>query len=290
VAAVKQSYFEILGAQDGFSAAQQTLTYDQEAERVAADFVAHRTALQADLLEAHAQTAQQELTLAELHDTIADAQERLNVLLGRDPVTPFTVTLPAEKLPASDDPNSLRALALSRRPDVREAALREEQAVIGKRIAGLPDLPAVSLVLSDDQLAGRVNGFPQQLAILGLQLDWVPLDWGQRQAVQDRQNRQDVQAKTILEDTQAQAVLDVNTKVRQYSEARAGLLVAQTGERAAQERLREMTNQYKNKAILLKDVLQQEAAAAEADAREQQAEVQVLAAQAALKTAVGDDN
>jgi outer membrane protein TolC len=290
VSAVKQTYFEILGAQDGLAAAQQALVYDQETERAAGDFVAHRTALQADLLDAQAQTAQQTLTLTELHDTITDAEERLNVLLGRDPAMPFAVELPADSPLPNADPDTLRALALNRRPDVREAALRAEQADLGKRIAGLPNLPAVSLVLSDNQLVGNINGFPHQLAILGLQLDWMPMDWGRRTAEQDRRAGQVVQAKASLQDAQAQALLDVNAKTRQYAEARARLSVAQAGQRAALERLREMTNQYKDKAILLKDVLQQQAASAAADARVQQALVQVLAAQAALGTAVGDDN
>lgn len=291
VANVKQTYYEILETQDGILAAQERLTYDQELTRTVADFVAHETALEADLLDAQAQAAKQELALTALRDTLADAQERLNALLGRDISTPFEVALPAvNSLPLDDaDAPMLEARAMQQRPELQEAQLRMKQAEIGRRLAQQPNLPAVSLALSYQQLAGRVAGLPNSLAMVGLQFDWTPIDWGRRQSVRDKQAQQSAQAQEVFQDTQTQIESDIHSKIRRYRQAAAQLSVAQLGQRAAQERLREMTNQYKARAILLKDLLQQQTAAADADSQEQQAMIGVLAARTALEIAAGDE-
>ena len=287
-AAVTQTFYQILQTQDGITAAQSGLISDQELERTVQDFVRRQTALQADLLDAQALAARQELAVSDLRDTLADAKERLNALLGRDVATPFEVSLPALNPLPLDDAPVLVARALRQRPELKAARLRVEQATLGRRIAQEPNLPAVSLALSYHQLAGRVDGLPNSVSTLGLQLDWAPIDWGRRQHARDEQAQQSAQAQEALQDAQSQVTLDVNTKIRQFRAATARLSVAQAGQRAAQERLREMTNQFEDRTILLKDLLRQQAAAADADGQEGQAVVGVLAARTALEIAVGD--
>jgi outer membrane protein TolC len=289
VAEVKQGYYHLLELQDGVAGAEQRLEYDQEIQRTVADFVAHETALQADLLDAQAQTAQQALTLAALRDQIADAKEQLNVLMGTEVTTPFDVALPAEQAASEDDLAMLRACALSRRADLRTADLHVAQAALGQRLAHQPNLPAISLALSIHQLAGSIDGLPDSLAFFGLQLDWQPLDWGRRRALQDQSDVQSAQAEEALRQTRSQILQEVDSKARQQAEAAQRLSVAQAGYRAAQERLREMTNQYKDKAILLKDLRRQQALVSDADGQQQQALVQLMAARTDLETTVGDD-
>ncbi len=289
VAQVRQLYYGILGTQDSLAAARLTLASDEELERTVADFVSHKTALQADLLDAQAQTDAQRLTLTTLQDTLDSDREQMNVALGRDMATPFSVVMPADDLgTVAPDIAALRAEALAQRPDLRAAALQVQRAALGRRIVQQASVPDVSLVLTYAQLPGGASGLPNHVAAVGLQLDWSPLDWGRQRDALDAQAQQTMQAQAALTDAQNQALLAVGTQARQLEEAQEQLVVAQAGQRAAQERLREMTDQYRQRAILLKDVMQQQAAAADADRRAQQAMLQVLSARASLETAVGD--
>ena len=288
---VKKTYYEILEAQDSLDGAQKTLDSDHELEKTVSDFVTQKTALAADLMDAQAQSAQQQLKVVQLQDELADGKEKLNDLLGRDLESPFEVAAPDTTDFSVDNLAALRTFALSHRSDIREAQIRLQQTELGKRLAHEPNVPIVSAVLSYNRLAGGdgISGLPNQLSVIGLQLDWKPFDWGKRSDDAGGQDLQYHQAQAALLEAEANAALQVDSAVRQYKEAIQEHSVAQLGQQAAEERLREMTNQYNVKAILLKDLLQQQAAASDAADKEQLVTVQMLAARTELEAALGDD-
>jgi len=290
-ALVKKTYYDILVAQDSLNGARQTLKSDQELERTVSDFVAQKNALQADLLDTQAQTAQAQLKIVQLEDQLSDTKERLNDLLGRDLETPFEVVIPDDTSVSIDDIAALHSFALAHRSDIRQVQLRVAQAALARRLASQPNVPVVSAVVSYNRLAGGpdITGFPNQLSVIGLQLDWKPLDWGKRDNDARTQDDQYKQAQAALLEAQANSAIEVDSAVRKYKEAIATRSVAQLAQQAAAERLREMTNQYSVKAILLKDLLQQQAAAANAADNESLATIQMLATRTGLEVALGDD-
>ena len=92
-----------------------------------------------------------------------------------------------------------------------------------------------------------------------MELTWDPFDWGGRR---DEVKQKDVsvqQSHYQLQETRAQVTLDVDNSFRKLEESRTMLAVAQAGKVAADEKLREVNDAYKHSAVLLRDVLQQQA-------------------------------
>jgi len=289
-AAVKRTYYAILEAKDGIDASNDRLKYDEELERTVADFVAHETALQADLLDAREQTAAEQLRTTELQDSLADEHEQMNVLLGRDVDTAFDVSEPADDPATHDDIASLRQRALNRRPDLRAVAAQVEQAKLGARIKSQVGGPAVNVVLDYNQAgAGGLRGFPTNLSILGLELDWTPLDWGRGEHEARAQADDFAAARSALADAKSKAIVDVDRAVRAVDEAGARLVVAKTAKGAADERLREMTNRYRASAVLLKDLLQAQSAVADSTEKVGEATLALRIANVDLEAALGGD-
>jgi len=287
---VKRVYYAILEARDGIEAANERLTYDQELERTVTDFVAHETALQADLLDVKAQTAAEQLRLTELQDSLADEHEQMNVLLGRDVDTAFDVSEPVDNPVVHDDRSTLRHRALDHRPDLRAAAAQVQQANLGSRIKSQVGGPAVNLVLDYNHIgAGGLHGFPSNLSILGLELDWTPVDWGRARHEARAELDEFHAAQSVLADAQSKAIVDVDRAVRAVDEASARVGVAKAANDAATERLREMTNRYQARAVLLKDLLLAESAASDASEKLSQARLALRIANVDLDAALGGD-
>ena len=102
-------------------------------------------------------------------------------------------------------------------------------------------------------------------------MKWEPWDWGRRRDIVNQKKVTETQARTQLHDAQARVLMDVNTRFRKLEESRMLISVAQAERDAAQQRLREVTNKYEQQAVLLSDVLRQQASAAGASDEYQQA-------------------
>jgi outer membrane protein TolC len=132
-----------------------------------------------------------------------------------------------------------------------------------------------------------VSFAPQNVVNAGFLLQWQPFDWGQKR--HKTQALRDVTKQSTLteRDTEQQTLLDVNTKFRGLAEARMFLDTSAVAQEAQREKLREMTNQYREKAALLSDVLQQEGAAVQADSEYQSAVAAFWKAKANFDRALG---
>jgi outer membrane protein TolC len=82
-------------------------------------------------------------------------------------------------------------------------------------------------------------------------------------------------------------VLDVDNSFRKLEESRSLLDVAQAGRDAANEKLREISNQFKHSAVLMRDLLQQQASVANADHDYEQSLLSFWNAKAAFEKALG---
>ena len=92
-----------------------------------------------------------------------------------------------------------------------------------------------------------------------------------------------------LQETKAQVTLDVDNSFRKLEESRTMLAVAQAGKAAADEKLREVNNAYKHSAVLLRDVLQQQASVANADHDYEQSLLAFWNAKALFEKALGEE-
>ena len=191
-------------------------------------------------------------------------------------------------MPAADeiDLSAAHRVALSQRPEIQEAQLdtrKAETEVRRERAKYIPDISAGFTYASFP----NVSFAPQNVLNAGFTLQWQPFDWGQKHHT--TQALRDVTKQSMLaeKDTRQQVLLDVNTKFRALAEARVLLDTTALAQEAQREKLREMTNQYREKAVLLSDVLQEESVAVQADSEYQAAVATFWKAKASFDRALG---
>ncbi len=256
---VRQSYHQIciLEEQLEEDASQQKAL--EAALRIVENNLAQGTALEADRLQAKAPLTQEVYATAKDEDALASAKEQLNMLLGRDIDTAFSV----EPLPAASGEElnlaEARATALKQRPEIHLAKLQIEKAdldVRQERAGYIPDLNAQMTYVGFQ----NVNFLPKNTAIGGFSLSWTnPWDWGNRRA--NIASLRDVTKQQVLtsDDTTQQVTLDVDQKYRALRESRLFIDAAVVAKQASAESLRNATNQFRQHEALLSDVLRQAA-------------------------------
>ncbi|MCW3096469.1 MAG: hypothetical protein JWL77_2087 [Chthonomonadaceae bacterium] len=285
---VRQMYFAILQTQDGLIAINAALKALQELERSVADNVAQQAALRADLLDVQARVAAQEAMLSTQLDTLQQYKEQMNLLLGRDVQTPFQAAPETEEPLSPTDIDRLQAQAQRDRPDLRRSALQIRQAELDRRNTRLGYLPDLSLAVSYSGLGSGINGLPDHIWTAGFLLSWkAPFDWGRRKHEIAEKTLGVAQAHLAYEEARSAAQVDVNNQIRREHAAGDLLRAAQAAQTAASERVRVALDQYQAKQILLKDVLQAQAALADTDRQTQDAGLAYRTAQAELRRALG---
>ena len=83
--------------------------------------------------------------------------------------------------------------------------------------------------------------------------------------------------------------MDVNSHFRKLQESRLLIAVSESARDAAQQKLREVTNKYQQQSVLLRDVLQQQAATASALDTYQQALLGFWSAKADFEKSLGEE-
>ncbi len=244
--------------------------------------------MQSDSLEAKAKLAQARYQIIQLQDTLTTQKEQLNELLGRDIDIAFRLDPVPPIVPVEMDLKVARHTALDQRPEVKEAEIDAHRADYDRKLSRakyIPDIGAAIHYL--DPINTAI--LPQNILSAGMELKWDPFDWGGRR---DEVRQKDVsvqQSRYQLTETQAQVVLDVDNSFRKLQESRSLLDVAQAGRDAANEKLREVSDQFKHSAVLMRDVLQQQASVANAEHEYQQSLLSFWNAKAAFDKALGEE-
>ena len=285
---VKQAYYAVLLAESALDAAQASVKQYEEVDRVVLQRVSQEAALRSESLDVKAKLAYERLQLIQLKDTLDSRKETLNDLLGRDIRADYRV----EQVPAESfeeiELSSAQQKALASRPELREAHLNLRRADLDRRIAKadlIPDLGVAFNYLSPF----NTEFVPKNIASVGLELKWEPWDWGRRKAVVNQKIAVQNQAEAQIRDTQSKILIDLNSRYRKLRESRAQIAVANAGREAARQRLVEMTHKYEEKAVLLRDVLAERAAAASADDQYEQALLSFWSARSEFEQAMGED-
>jgi outer membrane protein TolC len=284
---VRRAYYAVAQAESSLRSATDALALCRELDRLVRGYAAEQVVLEAEALEVGARLAQQEQAVAALRHSRLSLAEQLNLLLGRDLSTAFAVE-PALDLPMDAlDLDAGRTRALAERADVGRARLERQQADLGVRIARATRIPDVSLALSYASTV-NVDLMPHHIATFGVLVRYEPLTWGRRGHEIAETQIVARQAATAVTEAEQRAVLEVNARYRSVEDARALVPVAQQAERAARERLRVAAARFAEDAVLVKEVLQQQQALAEATSRLEQARLGYWSARAEFLQATGD--
>ncbi|HZQ23766.1 MAG TPA: TolC family protein [Terriglobales bacterium] len=285
---VKQAYYAVLQSESSLQAEQASVKQYQELDRVVLQYISQEAVLKSESLDVKAKLAQEQYKVVQLQDTLQTQREQLNNLLGREIDTPFrTEPVPAESAEEIDLKLAHQS-ALSQRPEIRQAELTVKQAEYDRRTAKAQYIPDIGLALH--YLSPfNVEILPKNVASAGIELNWEPWDWGRRK---DDINQKKVvrdEAEYQLKETQSKVLIDVNNRFRKLGEARMLVTVTQAARAAATEKLREVTDKFEQKSLLLRDVLQQQAAVAASNADYQQALLSFWSAKADFEKSLGGD-
>ncbi len=284
---VKQAYYQLTQIQSEIASAEVNLQYLNELSAYVDRNLAQETVLKSDSLNVKAKLSQQRFQLVTLHDRLDTQKESLNRLLGRDLRAAFTTE--AEPPPSNDEVSleAAQTKALEQRPEIRQALLKMQKAALEVRREHAEYLPDLSAQLSYVSFP-NLNFLPKNVLLAGITFEWQPLDWGQKRHKMSELQSSSKQAVLTEHDAQQQILLDVNASYRKLSEARALLAVDAATQELEREKLRVLTNQYREKAALLTDVLQEQSALAQADAQYRQDLESVWTAKAAFDRALGE--
>jgi len=285
---VRQAYYSIVEIQNAIEAVESSIKQYHELDRITTQYVTEQVALKSESLEVKAKLADEEFKLLQYQDKLAAAKEILNNLMGRDINTPFHATNVAELSPEENNLAAAQATALAQHPKIKEAELTVRQADNARRMAKsqyLPDLGASFHYLSPF----GVNFVPTNVMGLGFEFNWEPFEWGRRKHEVNERVIEVEQSKLSLDDTRNQLLINVDNQFRALNEARVAVAVATAKREASQEKLREVTEKYQQKTVLLRDVLQQQSAVEKANADYNEAMASFWTAKANFQKAIGEE-
>lgn len=288
VADVKQAYYAVLQTESALDAASATVKQYQETDRVVLDYVAQRSVLKSSSLDVKAKLAQAQYQVIQLNNTLQTQKEKLNFLMGRDLDTPFrTQQVPPEQVEEMDL-KVARQTALSQRPEIKEAEIDTRRADYDRKLAKSQYLPDVGAAFHYTS-PFNTSILPENIAAAGVEMRWEPFEWGRRR---DEVKQKDVvveQSKYQLDEARSQVLLEVDSSFRKLAESRSLLAVAGAARDAANEKLREVNDKFKQSAVLLRDVLEQQAAVATAENEYEESLLAFWSAKASFEKALGEE-
>jgi outer membrane protein TolC len=284
---VKQAYYAMLQTQSSLESAEQTLKYSEELDQVTDRYFVQNVVLKSDTLTLKAQVARARYQILTLRDALTSQRESLNQLMGRDLRVEFRVQ-PVAELTAYETGLDVGARAVDERPEVRQARLKAKQASLDYHVQVSKYIPDVSLAFNYLS-AVNVDFLPKNVAGVGVLVNWEPFDWGRKRRELAEKALAIQQADHAMREAEQSVQVDVNARLRKLRQARALVDVARLVQETADEKLRVVINQYPLKAALLKDVLQEQAAVADANNQYQQALLAFWIAKADFERALGGE-
>ena len=284
---VKRTYYAILQMQSSLESVEESIRLYKEMDRVTEQYVLQQTALKSQSLEVKTRLAKAEYDALALRNPIDTQKEQLNSLMGRDLRTGFSVSPVPDAAGVEKDLEAARKLALAQRPEVTQARLRVKQAEYDRRVKKSEYIPDLSLSFSYVSPVGYGSLVPSNIASVGLLFTWEPFDWGKKKHELSEKSRVIEQAELALHEAEDQVAIDVGSRFRTLEETHQLIIVSRLGQETAREKLRVMSNKYKQDVSLFADLLQAQASLAEADNQYQQALLNYWTARADFEKSLG---
>jgi outer membrane protein TolC len=285
---VKQTYYAVLQTESTLTATATAVKQYEETDRVTKQYLAQEAVLKSDSLEVEAKLAQTRYQVVELQNNLQSQKEQLNDLLGRELETEFRTQPIPDASFAELDLKAAQQKALTQRPEIREAEISLQKADYDRKLAKAQYIPDVSAAF---HYFSPLNTelLPTNVASAGVEMNYEVFEWGRR--------RDDLKQKTIAEDqsqyqlqqSRSQVLLDVNNRFRKLGESRQLLAVTQAARDAANQKLEEVSQKYSQEAVLLRDVLQQQTAVANANHEYDEALLSFWTAKANFEKALGEN-
>jgi outer membrane protein len=285
---VRRAYYSLLQTQSALRAEEESLTSLRELDRVVGNQVTQRVELEASGLEVKAHLARAEYDALTYRNGLLSGRERLNQILGRSIDIPFNVDPVPDVSPFESDLEAARAAALAHRADLREARQRQRQADLDHRIKKWDFVPDLSLTYSYLSLPD-VELLPKRITSVGFLLSWEPFDWGRRRQALAQARASAEQGGNSVQQAESLAAVDVGLKFRHLQEARVLVEATRLAHEAARGRLEVTMKRYAQKAVLLKDVLEDQERLADAQRTRDEALLSAWTARADLEKALGED-
>jgi outer membrane protein TolC len=286
---VRQAYYAVVQAQSELDSLQASLPYYEETKRLATVNIRKETILESDLLGADTQVLKTRNAISDAKDQVATASEKLNDIMGRDIHTAFRVPDISSADSEVETPEALEEQAVKNRPDLKKAKLQVQQAHYDARAKKAEYIPDVSFGVVYATTANFQNALPTNIAVVGMQLNWEPWDWGRKRKEYAAKQVKEEQAKVAVGETERSVLLEVRTATRQLENTRRQLALSDATERTARQKLKEVQEQFKREAALSKDLFFAQSDLASADGRQQQALAAFWQARANLKKAIGEE-
>lgn len=282
---IREAYYQFAQSQSQVESASATVAHLTELAKIVDQRLAQKTVLLSDSLTVKAKLKQADYRRLMLQDSAELARQNVNLLLGRDLSTPFTVDLePPES--TEIDLVQARQAAIAQRAELREARLASKIAEKSARLEKADYFPEISLQASYLSFQ-NINFLPTSVGELGLLFHWQPFDWILKHHQRANLLETAKQKRLTEQDAEQQILLDVEQKYRMLGASRALVEAQSYARQAEQEKLKEITQRYQYEAALLVDLLQQQSAVAQADAQYQQALAGFWTAKANLQRAMG---
>jgi outer membrane protein TolC len=273
---VARLYHAMQQTREAIAASDAAIATLQEIEKIAQRHLEQQTILKADVLDVNARLAAARAVRTTATNAYATQREQLSFLLGR----PFTEPDAMEPPPAGD------VEAAPNRADVAEVRLRVKQAEDDVRLQRAKQLPDVSLV--GVYVAPSTAGvLPRNIAAATLLVSYEPFTWGRRGAEIAEKQKSLEQARNALHDAEEGAAVEIAERRRKIGEARASIDARRAEQETADERLRVVRERFGADAALLKDVLERQAALADANRKLSEATESYWIARADLDRALG---
>jgi outer membrane protein TolC len=288
VSDVRRAYYSLLQSQSQVESQRATIRSLEELDHLTERRLQEKAALKAESLRVKAEEAKTKYQLMVIEDTLSDRKEALNRLLGRDLLVEFSVESLPIALPEELDLQAARKLALTQRPEIKIASIKQKQANLETKIERTRYLPDISIQANYLTTAG-ISFLPQNVGAVGALLTWQPWDWGQKRHNIAQKVIAEHEAVLTEEDARDQVLLDVDSQFRKLREAKAQLAVTESAREAEEEKLRNQTDAYSQQAILLSDLLQQQASVATAEDQYRQALLAVWTVRADFEKALGEE-
>lgn len=285
---LKNQYYSILQTQSSLQSTEESVVYYRSLLELVNRYVEEKAALKYESMEVASRLAKSEHRLFSLSNTLATEKEKLNELINRPLDTSFRVNPLPDRLVVETSPKAAAEKALLQRPDVNEARLRIQHQKLGREMKELEYLPAIEFKAGYHKLY-NVNLIPNTDASVGVFARWEFYDWGRKQDEISSKTLDLIQAQNDLKIAQQRAVIEVYSRIRKLREAVDQIGVAKIGQGASREKLRVITNKYREQTVLLQDALRAESELAESNNEFNQAVLSMWMARADLEKALGED-
>jgi outer membrane protein TolC len=285
---VRRAYYAILQSQSELESQRDLLAYLEELQQLTGRRLQQEAVLKADSLRITAQRTKALYQLTVTEDALADQKEALNRLLGRDLLAEFTVEMVPASLTVESSLQEARKIAIQLRPEIKAETIKKEQATLETKIEKTRYIPDIS-VQANYLTAPNISFLPQNLGAVGVLLTWQPWDWGQKRHNLAQKVDAEKQSQLSIDNVRDQVIQEVDSTFRRLREARELLTVAQATRDAETERLRNQTDAYSRRTILLSDLLEQHSSVASAEDQYRQGLLAFWRARADFERALGKE-